>query len=133
MKNELGRVVILVKDYDEAFNFYEENLGCRKFFDLTDENGMRFLHVSFNSESSAGIWFMKATSVEEIARVGNQTAGRPVFVLYTDSFEEQLEKFVENNIKIVKDPEVNEESMSLNFLDLYGNEIVLVQLANKNL
>lgn len=128
MKTELGRVVILVNDYDEAFKFYEENLGCKKFFDLTDELGRRYLHIGFNSESTAGVWFLKAETEEQRKHVGNQTAGEPVFVLYTDVLEELAQKFIENNVKVTKPPEVTEDSISLNFLDLYGNEIVLVQL-----
>lgn len=128
MKTELGRIVILVNDYDEAFKFYEENFGCRKFFDLTDNNGQRFLHLSFCPDSPAGLWFLIAETEEQKKRVGNQTGGQPVFILYTDSFEEQLEKLNQNEVKIVRGPEMTNEHMSLNFLDLYGNEIVLVQL-----
>ncbi len=131
MKTELGRIVILVNDYDEAFKFYEENLGCKKFFDLTDERNLRYLHIGFHSESTAGIWFLKAETEEQKNLVGKQTADQPVFVLYTDSFQELFEKFLENKVKILRDPEVTQEYMSLSFLDLYGNEIVLVQLANK--
>ncbi|MBK8549717.1 MAG: VOC family protein [Ignavibacteria bacterium] len=128
MKTEFGRIVILVNDYDEAFDFYEKNLGCKKFFDLTDERGLRYLHVGFNSESNGGIWFLKAETEEQKGRVGNQTSGQPVFVLYTDSFEELMEKLIQNKVNIIREPEVTPDSMSLNFLDLYGNEIVLVQL-----
>ena len=65
MKTELGRAVLLVDDFDEAFKFYEENLGCKKFFDLIDDKGRRYLHIGFNSESSAGLWFIKAETDEE--------------------------------------------------------------------
>lgn len=128
MKTELGRIVILVNNYDEAFKFYEENFGCRKFFDLTDDSGQRFLHISFGSDSNAGLWFLLADTDEQKKSVGFQTGGLPLFVLYTDSFEEQLEKLNQNGVKIVRGPEMTNEYMSLNFLDLYGNEIVLVQL-----
>ncbi len=128
MKTELGRIVILVNDYDEAFNFYEKNFGCRKFFDLKDDKGQRFLHISFDSESSAGLWFILAENEEQMKRVGDQTGGQPAFVIYTDSFEEQLEKLNQNEVKIVKGPEITDEFMSMNLLDLYGNEIVMVQL-----
>ncbi len=128
MKTEFGRIVILVNDYDEAFNFYEKNLGCKKFFDLTDDKDRRYLHVGFNSESIGGIWFLKAVTDEQKKRVGNQTAGQPVFVLYTDSFEELMNTLIENKVEIIREPEITDDSMSLSFLDLYGNEIVLVQL-----
>lgn len=128
MKTELGRVVILVSDYDEAFRFYEENFGCKKFFDLTDKEGQRFLHIGFDSESVGGIWFLKTENEEQKKFIGNQNAGLPVFVLYTDSFEAQIEKLKENNVTITKGPEITDEYMSMNIKDLYGNEIVIVQL-----
>ena len=130
MKTELGRLVLLVNDYDEAFEFYQKNLGCKKFFDLIDSRGLRYLHVGFHSESSAGIWFLKAESEEEKERVGNQTSGQPVFVIYTDAFDEHLETLIKNEVTIVREPEITEEYMLLSFLDLYGNVIVLVQLIN---
>jgi len=37
MKNYLGRIVLLVKDYDEATNFYETNFGFKKMFDTTTD------------------------------------------------------------------------------------------------
>lgn len=128
MKTQLGRIVILVKDYDEAFEFYEKNLGCKKFFDLTDDNGQRFLHISFDSESPTGIWFIKAETDEQKKCIGRQTAGMPVFVLYTDSFDEFVNRLIVNNITILREAEESNDSVSLSFLDLYGNEIVLVQL-----
>jgi predicted enzyme related to lactoylglutathione lyase len=127
MKTELGRVVILVNDYDEAFKFYKENFGCKKFFDLNDETGQRFLHICFDSESPGGLWFLEASTEEEKKRVGNQTGGQPVFVLYTDSIDEQIENLNRNGVKITRGPEITEEFISMSMLDLYGNEIVIVQ------
>lgn len=130
MKTELGRIVLLVNDYDEAFEFYEKNLGCKKFFDLTDESGRRFLHIGFDSESKAGIWFVKAEDEKMKERVGNQAGGAPALVLYTDSIEEVTNTLLQNNVRITGEPGITEDSVSINFLDLYGNEIVLVQLNN---
>ena len=132
MKIELGRIVILVNDYDEAFKFYEENFGCKKFFDLTDDTGQRFLHISFGSENNAGIWFLKAETEEQKSIVGNQTGGQPAFVLYTDSFDLLIEKLIRNQIKTTKETEVTDEYISLSILDLYGNEIVIVERRNKS-
>lgn len=132
MNIELGRIVILVNDYDEAFKFYEENFGCKKFFDLTDGTGQRFLHISFGSESTAGIWFLKAETGEQQSRVGNQTGGQPALVLYTDSFDLLIEKLIRNQIKIIKETEITDEYISLSILDLYGNEIVIVERRNKS-
>ena len=84
MELNFGRIIILVNDYDEAFAFYERTLSCKKFFDIT-ENGQRFLHIGLNSNDKSGIWFHKAETDEQKARVGNQTSGLPLFVVYTNS------------------------------------------------
>ncbi len=130
MKSELGRVTILVKDCDEAYEFYEKNLGCRKFFDLTDEKGRRYLHVGFDSELTAGIWLSEAETEEEVERIGNQTGRKPALVIYTDSLAEFYDRLVGNGTEITKEPGTVNDQQFLGFRDLYGNEIVVVE--NKN-
>ncbi|HQY51428.1 MAG TPA: VOC family protein [Ignavibacteria bacterium] len=128
MKIDLGRAVILVEDYDEAFEFYKDNFGCKKFFDITNDDGERFLHISFDSETRAGVWFLKANTTEQQSLVGRQTGGAPVLVLYTDDFDVLNEKISDNGIEYKSEPEITEEFKSVSVFDLYGNEIVIVQL-----
>jgi predicted enzyme related to lactoylglutathione lyase len=125
-----GRIIVLVNDYDEAFEFYERALLCKKFFDLS-ENGERFLHIGFNSNDKSGIRFLKAETDEEKARVGNQTAGKPIFALYTDNLNEFYNHLVEQNVIITKEPAEKTDSIYLHFSDLYGNEIVLVEMKSE--
>lgn len=63
MTTSLGRVIILVDDYDNAFSFYQQNFGCEKLFDATLPDGQRYLHVRFNADDKTGIWFLKADRV----------------------------------------------------------------------
>ncbi len=128
MKTDLGRVVILVNDYDEAFEFYKENFNCKKFFDITQFDGKRYLHISFGGESRAGLWFIKAETEEQKSLVGKQTAGTPLLVMYTDSLEEMTESFSEKGVKFKTEPIITDDYMSVHVYDLYGNEIVFVQL-----
>ena len=62
------------------------------------------------------------------AHVGNQTGGMPAFVLYTDHLEKIYQRLKTNEVRIIKEPVISPEFSFLHFLDLYGNEIVLVQL-----
>jgi len=129
MKISLGRIVLLVRDYDEALRFYETNLGARILSDTISESGKRYLHIRFE-EKSVGIWFLKAETPEQLERVGKQTGGMPSMVFYTDDLEEAYKQLLRNKVTISKLP-VNENETAfsfLHFLDLYGNEIVLVQL-----
>ncbi|MBS1517909.1 MAG: VOC family protein [Bacteroidetes bacterium] len=128
MKVDLGRSVILVDDYDEAFEFYKNNFGCKKFFDITNDEGERFLHICFDSETRAGLWFMKAETEEQKKALGKQTGGMPVLVLYTDDFEVLTEKIKENGVEFTSKAEITDEYKSVTLNDLYGNEIVIVQL-----
>lgn len=123
----LGRIIVLVSDYDEAFEFYERVLLCKKFFDIT-ENGQRFLHIGLNANDKAGIWFLKPQTEEQKLRIGNQTGGQPVFVIYTDSLEEFYNHLINENVKIVREPVEIPEYKYFHFLDLYGNEIVMVEM-----
>jgi len=127
MELSLGRIILLVNDYDEAFEFYQRALLCKKFFDIM-ENGQRFLHIGLNANDKAGIWFLKAETVEQKSRVGNQTSGQPVFVIYTDSLDEFYNHLVKENVKIVREPVDIPEYKFFHFLDLYGNEIVMVEM-----
>ncbi len=128
MKTDLGRVVILVNDYDEAFEFYKENFNCKKFFDITQQDGKRYLHISFGGETRSGLWFVQAETEEQKSRVGNQTAGMPLLVLYTDSLEEMTESLTEKGVKFKAEPLITDDYMSVHVYDLYGNEIIIVQL-----
>lgn len=128
MKTELGRVTILVNNCDEAYEFYEKNLGVKKFFDLVGENGKRYLHVGFDSELAAGMWLSEAEGDEEIKRVGNQTAGKPVLVIYTDSLPAFYDRLLQNGTGIRREPETVNEQQVLEFEDLYGNTIVVVEI-----
>ena len=128
MNISLGRLILLVKDYEEAFDFYSRVLNCHKIFDKTAENGQRFLHIGFGDTSDTGLWLLKAESDEQLRRVGNQTGGQPLLVLYTDHFEKSLEQLKREKVTIHKQPEEQDDFKFLHFLDLYGNEIVLVEM-----
>lgn len=43
MKNYIGRMIILVNDYEAASNFYEKNFGFKRIYDVATDVGQRFL------------------------------------------------------------------------------------------
>ena len=128
MKIEFGRIVVLVKDYDEALNFYKTALDCKVIFDQVTPEGKRYLHIGFKKRDLVGIWFLKAETEEELARVGHQTMEQPLFVLYTDNLEKVYQRLKDNHVKINKQPTITPDYKFLHFLDLYGNEVILVEM-----
>lgn len=60
MKNYLGRIILLLEDYEKAASFYEENFGFIKMFDVTTDVGKRFLHMGAGPLDTLGIWLFKS-------------------------------------------------------------------------
>lgn len=128
VQTKLGRAVILVEDYDKAFEFYEKNFFCRKIFDVTNANGQRFLHISFSDNENIGVWFLKGESQLQQKLVGNQTGGQPTLVIYTDDIEELFKNVKSNGVTITENLVMRAESKFFHCLDLYGNRLTIVEL-----
>lgn len=128
MNTRLGRTVILVNDYDEAFEFYRKNFFCKKIHDQTDPNGQRYLHIAFSEDTDTGIWFLKASSDSGLNPVGNQTAGQPMLVIYVREIDSLFGHLVNNGVNIIEEPVSAGGSKFFHCLDLYGNRIVVVEL-----
>ena len=130
MKIEIGRVVILVGDYDRALDFYQKALDCHVIFDQTTAEGKRYLHVGFKKRDITGIWFLKAETEAELALVGKQTQDQPALVLYTKEFDKVYQRLKDHDVTINKQPTIAPGYKFLHFLDLYGNEIILMEMDN---
>jgi predicted enzyme related to lactoylglutathione lyase len=128
VQTKLGRAVILVEDYDKAFEFYEKNFFCTKIFDRTGANGQRFLHISFSDNENIGVWFLKGESQLQQKLVGNQTGGQPTLVIYTDDIEELYRHVKSNGVTITENLVMRAESKFFHCLDLYGNRLTIVEL-----
>lgn len=124
MNTKLGRTTILVENYDEAYSFYNENFFCRKLFDHTTPQGQRYLHVAFSADEDHGIWFLQA----ENRKIGQQTAGQPTLVIYTDTIEQLYQHVHNNGVTIIDELVSTSDSKYFHCLDLYGNRITIVQL-----
>lgn len=127
-KISLGRTIVLVKDYDEAYNFYHRVFGCHKIYDDTAPDGQRYLHVGFGGVENTGIWFLKVSSESE-SKVGNQTGGEPLLVLYTDDIFPLFDHLIGEGVEITEEIVISPKSKFFHCRDLYGNRIVVVELA----
>lgn len=128
MKNYLGRIILLVDDYEKAAAFYETNFGFTRIFDVTTDVGQRFLHMGSDPLDSLGIWFLKAEGKVQKEKIGNQTGGQPTMVIYTTSLKDLHQVLLQNKVKIKTEPVFTPGYSFLHCYDLYGNEIVAVEL-----
>jgi predicted enzyme related to lactoylglutathione lyase len=91
-------------------------------------NGQRYLYICFKDDEQTGIWFLQAASSEQKNKVGKQTAGQPILVIYTDNMKELYNHVKANGIIIIEEPASFLESKFFYCLDLYGNRLTVAEL-----
>lgn len=121
----IAMISIVVRDYDEAIQFYVEKLGFQLIEDTHfPEQAKRWVVVSPSNageNEGATILLAKASSAEQSQFVGNQTGGRVMAFLHTDDFYRDYEKFHANGVEFVREPLQAPYGMVAVFKDLYGN------------
>ena len=119
----LSRIVVLVREYEEALAFYEHVFGCSIIHDSISASGERFLHLGF-AEGDAGIWLLES---EDESRIGDQTGGQPLMTLATEDLIGMHTHLVEQGAPITSPITRTPEASFFHCQDLYGNDIVITQ------
>ena len=129
MKQSIVHIALVVRDYDEAINFYTNVL---KFELLEDtyipEQDKRWVVVSPPNSNGVTLLLTKASKPEQEPFVGNQTGNRVFLFLNTDDFWRDYNDMVSKGVEFVRKPEDADYGMVAVFRDLYGNLWDLLQL-----
>ena len=123
----LGRLVLLVNDYDTAITFYQDKLEMEVSADMP-VGQQRYVHLRLPEQPSMGVWLLQAQTQAQRDRVGDQTGGQPVGVFYTNDVVRDHARFAAKGVRFTKEPVHDDATVYAHFIDLYGNEFVLVQL-----
>lgn len=129
MKQSIVHIALVVRDYDEAIDFYVNTLG----FELLDdthqpEQDKRWVVVAPPGGSGATILLARASKAEQEPFIGNQAGGRVFLFLNTDDFWRDYERLQARGVRIVREPKQQDYGMVAVFADLYGNLWDLLQL-----
>jgi catechol 2,3-dioxygenase-like lactoylglutathione lyase family enzyme len=128
MQNLL-HVALVVKDYDEAIEFFTQKLHFVLLEDTYQpEQQKRWVVVSPPGSSGASILLAKASKPEQESVIGNQAGGRVFLFLKTYDFWRDYIEMVKNGIKIIREPKTETYGTVAVFEDLYGNLWDLVQM-----
>lgn len=131
MRQSIVHVALVVRDYDEAIEFYTKKLHFSLLEDTYQpEQNKRWVVVSPPGSVGTTLLLAKAATAEQEAFVGNQSGGRVFLFLNTDDFWRDYEEMVANGIKFVREPKVAQYGIVAVFEDLYGNRWDLLQLNN---
>lgn len=120
MKQQFALAAIVVKDYDEAIDFYTKTLHFDLIEDTPQSETKRWVVVRPKG-STAALLLAKAATPEQIRYVGNQTGGRVFLFLHTDDFWRDFRNLEEKQVKIIRQPSVEAYGTVCVFADLYGN------------
>lgn len=124
----LGRVVVLVRDYDEAAAFYRDAFGFETLVDQRVDADRRYLHLGLPGQPGVGVWLLRAEAGAGPERVGRQTGGEPLLVLYTPDCDAFVARFRARGGRVVRAPVDGGGARYAHLLDLYGNEVVVVEV-----
>src|ERR1051325_6251329 len=105
MKQHLGLVSLVVRDYEEALAFY---VGKLDFVIVEDspvpEQQKRWVVVSPPGANESRLLLARASSPEQDSRIGAQTGGRVFLFLYTDDFRRDYDRYRAAGVEFVRPP-----------------------------
>ena len=129
MKQSIGYVAIVVRDYDEAIRFYVDVLGFVLVEDTwIDAQKKRWVLVAPPGSTESKLLLARAVGPEQTSRIGNQTGGRVYLFLHTDDFWRDYNAYKGKGVEFVRGPAEESYGIVAVFKDLYGNLWDLLQL-----
>ena len=121
MKQSIGHIAIVVREYDEAIDFYVNTLGFRLVEDrfVPEQNKRWVLVAPPGGETS--LLLARAANAEQALFIGNQSGGRVFLFLHTDDFWRDFELYRARGVEFVRAPIKQSYGTVAVFKDLYGN------------
>ena len=128
MIQSVVHIALVVKDYDEAIEFYTKKLHFTLIEDTYQpEQDKRWVVVSPPGSSGTAILLARASKPEQTSFIGNQAGGRVFLFLGTDDFWRDYHDMIAKGIEFVREPEEQSYGIVAVFKDLYGNLWDLIQ------
>lgn len=130
MKQAIAHMALVVRDYDEAIEFYTKKLNFTLVQDIYQpEQDKRWVVVAPPGSSESTLLLARASNEEQAAFIGDQSGGRVFLFLGTDNFQRDYDEMCERGIEFVREPKTEEYGTVAVFKDLYGNLWDLIEYA----
>ena len=126
----IAHVALIIRDYDEALDFYVGKLG---FVILEDrfmpEQSKRWVIISPPGSAGTSLLLARASNPEQEAFIGNQAGARVFLFLQTDDFWRDYHRMLAAGVNFVREPSEEAYGTVAVFEDLYGTRWDLLQYA----
>lgn len=127
MTRSITSLSLLVRDYDEAIDFFTRVMRFRLVEDTPQGGGKRWVVVAPEGPGGAALLLAKAAGPEQEAHIGNQTGGRVFLFLHTSDFWDDYRHMQAHGVRFTEQPRTEPYGTVVVFLDLYGNKWDLIQ------
>ena len=129
MNQHLAAVALVVRDYDEAIDFYVGKLGFDLIEDSKLSDAKRWVLVAPPGSQEMRLLLAKADNPEQKTRIGNQAGGRVFLFLHTDDFQRDYAAMRDKGVRFLEVPRHESYGAVAVFVDPYGNKWDLIQPA----
>ena len=131
MEQTIACIALVVRDYDEAIDFYTRQLRFELVEDTPLGNGKRWVRVAPRGSRGTSLLLARAVSPEQLSRVGNQSGGRVFLFLHTDDFASDYDDMRSRGVVFEDAPREESYGRVAVFRDLYGNRWDLIEPAKE--
>jgi catechol 2,3-dioxygenase-like lactoylglutathione lyase family enzyme len=129
MKQAIVHVALVIRDYNEAIDFYTKKLHFTLVEDTYQpEQDKRWVVVAPPGSTGTTLLLAKASNAEQESYIGRQTGGRVFLFLNTDDFWRDYNEMISLGINFVREPKEESYGTVAVFEDLYGNLWDLLEL-----
>ena len=122
----IAKLSFLVRDYDEAIDWFTRCLGFALVEDRDMGGGKRWVVVAPPGGRGASLVLGKAVG-EQADAVGTQAGGRVFLFLETDNFARDYARMSAEGVKFREAPRHEPYGSVVVFEDLYGNPWDLIE------
>ncbi|WP_369059618.1 VOC family protein [Caulobacter sp. 73W] len=123
----IGALTLVVRDYDEARDWYTQVLGFELQEDTPLSAEKRWLRVAPPGARETALLLAKAATPEQSAAVGQQAGGRVLLFLKTRDFDRDHAAMLARGVRFLEEPRREPYGSVAVFEDLYGNRWDLLE------
>ncbi len=130
MPQSIAHLTIVVRNYDEALDFYTQKLGFHLLEDTPLTDNKRWILVAPPNSRGSALLLAQADTPDQSLAIGNQTGGRVFLFLHTDDFWRDYKAYQSRGVRFLESPRQESYGIVAVFEDLYGNKWDLLEPAD---
>ena len=127
MSQRIAHVTLVVRNYDEAIEFFTNAMGFELLEDTRLDGQKRWVLVGPRGSNCTSLLLAEAATQEQTASTGNQAGGRVFLFLQTDDFWTDYRRMVAAGVRFNEEPRDESYGIVAVFEDLCGNKWDLIQ------